>query len=100
MQCQAALRLSVIVGTERSLEKTEPVAKRRQRAAKGIRDSTLEPAHPARADSAQHYSFAPGGCECLVHRLNAPHCQHVRSVAAADVNHILAAQKLRQIGQT
>src|SRR5439155_4027618 len=74
-------------------QEAEPVAQVSQVEAEGIADRALEPAVHAGAHAAQHHAVVPCLAQRLVHAVHAPDGQHVRGVAAADVDDVLIADE-------
>src|SRR5207247_2120426 len=74
-------------------QEAEPVAQVSQVEAEGIADRALEPAVHAGAHAAQHHAVVPRLAQRLVHAVHAPDGQHVRGVAAADVDDVLIADE-------
>ena len=94
---RSPLRFAVEVRAERAREEAEPVAERAQPRAERVGHRVLEPAVRARAPAGEDGAALPGLAERDVDAVHAPDDEHVRGVAAADVDHVLARDLLRGI---
>src|SRR5580693_1014886 len=75
--------------TARTTHESQTVVEAAKRHPKGICYAVFEPANRTRADSRHHNARVPGRPQGFVESMQAPDCEHVRAIAAADVDDIL-----------
>src|SRR5580693_5415175 len=81
--------LSIIMRTACAAHESKAVVECPIRHAKRIRQAVLEPAYRAGADAGHHDPRVPRRAQDFVESVQAPHGEHVRAAAAADVDHVL-----------
>src|ERR1700733_12115118 len=81
--------LSIIMRTACAADEDKAVVEGAIRHAKRIRQAVIEPAYRARADAGHHDARFPRRAQNFVESVQAPDYEHVRSTAAADVDHVL-----------
>jgi hypothetical protein len=91
------LGLAVVVRAEAAGEEAEPAAELAQAWPIRIGDGVLEPAVRARAPAGEDGTAFPGLPKCQVDAVHTPDREHVRRVAAADVDHVLRGDLCRGI---
>jgi hypothetical protein len=85
---RAPFLFSVIMGTRRSIQQTQPIPKCIE-TSEGISDATTKPANHSSADTAQNNSFHPRTPNRLVYTMHAPNRQQVCRISAAYIDDVL-----------
>src|SRR3984957_4403774 len=88
-QHRPPLFLAIVMRTARAMHESETVVEAAKRHTERIRHAVFEPANCTRADSRHHDARVPRRPQGLVESMQAPHCEHVRAAAAADVDDVL-----------
>src|SRR5277367_6436033 len=91
------LLLAVVMWTACAADESESVIQRAKRHAKRIRHAVFEPANRTRADSRHHDARVPRRAQHLVESVQAPHREHVRAAAAADIDDVLLHHERFQV---
>src|ERR1051325_1087205 len=93
----SAIALAVVVRAEAAGEEPQAVVERAQRTAEGVGETVLEPAVRAGADAAEERAIVAGLFENRIEAVHAPDREHVRRIAAADVDDVVPQHERAEI---
>src|SRR5260370_6986068 len=74
-------------------DQPQPIAEAREVEAERVGHRGFKPANGAGADPGENDALIPGFAKDAIDAVGAPDCEHVRGVAAPDVDHILLEQE-------
>ena len=96
--CRTTLRFAVVMGAVTPGQEAQTVVEPRQFRTKRIGYTGFEPSERPGTDAAQHGAGAICIIDNLIQAVRAPDGQQVGRIAAADVDHVLAEEKIPEIG--